>query len=135
MSSTVHRQLEIMRRLAGKDRDEQPATEGDDMTTWKDCERRIAQILGGERVPVTGRQRGDAPDISHPWLSLEVKHRKALPGWLLDAMRQAQASKRDGQLPAVILHGEGMDYRTSMVLVRLDDFVDWISNNTPKEAP
>jgi len=95
------------------------------MSTWKSVERAIANLLGGERVPVTGRQRGSAPDISHPVLSLEVKHRKTLPAWLYDAMEQAQASKRGDKLPAVILHGRGKEYRHSMVMVRLDDFVEW----------
>ncbi len=95
------------------------------MSTWKTVERKIAAILGGTRVPVTGRQRGSAPDIEHSHLSLEVKHRKALPGWIMEAMAQAQASKRNGQLPVVILHGERQRYAESMVLVRLDDFVEW----------
>lgn len=100
------------------------------MSTWKMVERQIARLLGGEekgcsRVPVSGRQRGSAPDVSHPWLSIEVKHRKSIPEWLMDAMAQAQASKRGRQLPVVILHKKQMEYRHSMVLVRLDDFVDW----------
>jgi hypothetical protein len=40
---------------------------------WKACERKIAEILGGVRVPVTGRQRGATPDVEHPSLSIEVK--------------------------------------------------------------
>jgi hypothetical protein len=32
---------------------------------WKQAERRIADLLGGQRIPVTGRQRGDTPDIEH----------------------------------------------------------------------
>lgn len=95
------------------------------MSTWKEVERQIARLLGGERVPVTGRQRGSAPDIKHPWLSLEVKHRKTLPSWLQDAMCQAQASRTGDQLPAVILHGHRMEYRHSMVVLRLDDFLQW----------
>ena len=53
------------------------------MKDWKACERRVAEILGGVRVPVTGRQRGVAPDIEHETLSIEVKSRKSLPEWLL----------------------------------------------------
>jgi len=33
--------------------------------TWKRTERSIAGIIGGERVPVSGRQRGDQPDVRH----------------------------------------------------------------------
>ncbi len=93
--------------------------------TWKRVEREIAAILGGERVPVSGRQRGDAPDIRHQWLSLEVKHRKTLPNWIFDALDQAQKSKAGQQLPVAILHGKGMGYKKSLVVIELDDFVDW----------
>jgi hypothetical protein len=44
---------------------------------WKAAERRIATLLGGKRVPVNGR--GDEPDVAHPWLAIEVKHRASLP--------------------------------------------------------
>lgn len=95
------------------------------MTTWKHVERQIARILGGERVPVTGRQRGSAPDIEHQWLSLEVKHRKALPAWMIDAMNQADASNNGEQLSAVVFHAKQMKYDDSIVMVRLSDFVEW----------
>jgi hypothetical protein len=45
------------------------------MTTrrsWKHTESRIATALGGERVPVTGRAKDDAPDVRHAWLSIEA---------------------------------------------------------------
>jgi len=42
---------------------------------WKQAERRIAAILGGRRIPVSGRGRGDNPDIERPSLSVEVKAR------------------------------------------------------------
>lgn len=109
------------------------------MTTWKQTERRIAKLVGGERVPITGRQRGDAPDIKHDWLSLEVKHRKKLPEWLHDAMDQAIKSKtpldpgkipggvlthidRD-KLPMAILHENGK--HNSYCVIRLSDFIEW----------
>lgn len=98
------------------------------MTTWKHVERELARLLGGRRVPVTGRQRGSAPDIEHPWLSLEVKHRKTIPRWLLDALAQAEASKRDGQLPVAILHQHRMEYADSLVVVRLRDWIDRFGN-------
>jgi len=47
---------------------------------WKATERRIAALLGGRRVPVSGRGRGNAPDIAHPWLALEVKDRPVREG-------------------------------------------------------
>ena len=93
--------------------------------TWKRVERQVAGILGGQRVPVSGRQRGDQPDIQHPWLSLEVKHRKTLPAWLADAMQQAEASRRGDQLALVVLHQERQAIGDSYAVVRLQDFQDW----------
>ena len=93
--------------------------------SWKRSERRVAAILGGERVPITGRQRGDAPDIRHAWLSPEVKHRAKLPNWLDDSLAQARAAARDGQLPIVVLHEAGRRHDDNLVLVRLGDFREW----------
>jgi hypothetical protein len=58
---------------------------------WKQAERRIASIPGGVRVPVPGRQRGDAPDVLHPRLSVEVKSRSKLPAWIEEGMRRAES--------------------------------------------
>jgi len=93
--------------------------------TWKSTERAVAAQLGGQRVPITGRQRGDVPDVQHDWLAVEVKHRKALPAWLHDAMAQAVAAQRDGQLPVVVLHEAGQQHDDDIVCVRLRDFVEW----------
>lgn len=96
--------------------------------TWKKVERKIADMLGGKRIPVSGRQRGDAPDIEHHWLSLEVKHRKQFPNWLHDAMDQAEKSQKDNQLPTVVLHQEGKLHKNDFVVIRLQDFIDWFGD-------
>ncbi len=74
------------------------------MKDWKACERRIATLLGGHRVPVSGRARGYAPDVEHARLSIEVKSRKWLPVWLEDALCQAEESAKEGQVPVAVLH-------------------------------
>jgi len=89
---------------------------------WKNVELSLARILGGERVPITGRGRGSAPDIEHESLSIEVKHRKSLPDWIKDAMDQAEKSNSSGKkLPIVILHEKHMKFDNSFVMVRLKD--------------
>jgi hypothetical protein len=88
---------------------------------WKACERRVAELLGGKRVPVSGRTRGDCPDIEHPTLSIECKSRKKLPAWIEDAMRQAEACARDGQLPLIVLHQDGQRYQDALIVMRLKD--------------
>ncbi len=95
------------------------------MKDWKACERRIAELLGGQRIPVTGRQRGDTPDIEHAALSIEVKSRKSLPAWLLKALNQAQAASKDGKkIPVVVLHQDHAPYAHSLVVLKLKDFAD-----------
>lgn len=96
------------------------------MKDWKACERRIADLLGGVRVPVSGRQRGATPDVEHATLSIEVKSRKSLPAWLLDALEQAQAASEDGRLPVAVLHQDRQPYRDALVVVRLEDFANYL---------
>ena len=60
--------------------------------TWKASERRIAAILGGERVPVTGRERGSAPDVEHEVFAIEHKYGKVLSSRFQTAIEQAQAA-------------------------------------------
>ena len=89
--------------------------------TWKATERALAVYLGGQRVPVSGRARGTAPDIAHPRLSLEVKHRKSLPAWLHEAMAQAVACAGPGQIPVAILHEHGRRHDGDLCMLRLAD--------------
>ena len=95
------------------------------MKDWKACERKVAALLGGKRIPVSGRGRGDNPDVHHELLSIEVKSRKTIPAWLEDAMRQAEASAKDGRLPVVVLHQDHRPHTESLVLLRLEDFADY----------
>jgi hypothetical protein len=98
---------------------------------WKATERKIAGLLGGRRVPVSGRGRGDAPDIAHPWLAIEVKDRATLPLWLLDALDQAEASATAEQLPVAVLHRAGDRHDQAVIVLRLADFVDWFGPVEP----
>lgn len=49
--------------------------------TWKNAERRVAEDLGGQRIPVTGIDRHGA-DVVTPLFHVQIKLRKALPSWL-----------------------------------------------------
>lgn len=91
--------------------------------TWKAVERKFADYFGGVRVPVTGRQRGSAPDIQHEKFSFEVKHRKSLPAWLFDAMNQAEESRTDGQMALVVLHQKGQTCGESLTVMRASDIL------------
>lgn len=98
------------------------------MPDWKRTERKIADRLGGKRVPVTGRARGDAPDIAHDRFALEVKHRRLLPAWLSDAMAQAIASCSGRRIPVVILHQHGHHHDNDFVVLRFKDFLDIVKD-------
>ena len=100
------------------------------MKDWKSCERRVAKLLGGKRVPVSGRSRGDCPDVEHPTLSIECKSRKKLPAWMEDAMRQAEAAAKNGRLPVVVLHQDRTPYGEGLVVLRLNDFADYLKWGT-----
>lgn len=97
------------------------------MRDWKQAERRIASILGGRRIPVSGRGRGDNPDIEHPTLSVEVKARASFPAWLEDALRQAELSATEGKTPAVVLHRDRKPYRDALVICRLSEFAELVA--------
>ena len=95
---------------------------------WKATERAVAAMIGGKRVPITGRQRGDVPDIQHPWLSPEIKHRQTLPAWIHDAISQAIAAAKSDQLPIVVLHEKGKRHTSDLVVMQLGDFQDWFGD-------
>ena len=82
----------------------------------------IAEAIGGKRVPVSGRNRGDQPDIEHNYLSIEVKLRATLPACLHDAMDQAAKSARENQTPCVILRQKGQRADDAFVVFRLGEF-------------
>jgi hypothetical protein len=96
---------------------------------WKQAERRIAAILGGRRIPVSGRGRGDNPDVEHPALSVEVKARATFPSWLEDALRQAESSATDGKTPVAVLHPDRARYADALVVCRLSDFADLVGSD------
>jgi hypothetical protein len=97
--------------------------------SWKAVERAIAAHLGGERVPVTGRVRGYAPDVEHPTLAIEVKSWANYPVRVADAMDQAVKAaewalkKGKGiRVPIAVIHKDYAPYDKSFVVMHLEDF-------------
>lgn len=108
--------------------------------SWKKAELELARRLGGERVPVSGRTRGWAPDIAHPRYALEVKTRVALANYLEDGMDQAVKSadwvkRREGvdKLPVLVIHKDGQHFDNAYVVVRLRDAREWWGIGDGKE--
>ncbi len=98
------------------------------MKDWKACERRVAELLGDRRVPVSGRAIATSPAVAHERLSIEVKSRKRLPEWLEEALRQAEAFSKEGQRTIAIFHQDGRHYADCLTVLRLKDFIGY-----PKE--
>lgn len=98
-------------------------------STWKQSERDMALALGGKRVPVTGRQRGDVPDVEHPTYAIEHKAGKVMSARMLEAVDQAVAAAAGTtKTPLVTIEqmaGRGHAKRR-FVLIRLEDWIAWM---------
>lgn len=93
--------------------------------TWKANERAIAKRLGGQRV---GNRGSNTEDVAHRWLSIEVKSRRALPAWLLEAVAQARRNSPPSRLPVVVLHQVGQRHANDLVVLTLGDFEEWFGS-------
>ena len=95
-------------------------------TTWKKHELRTALALGGKR---TGNRGINTNDVDHDWLAIECKHRKTLPDWLTDAMRQAEANRDSAEkLAIVVLHQHGQRSANDFVVLRMKDFQEFFGS-------
>lgn len=98
--------------------------------TWKASERKIAELLGGKRVPVTGRERGFAPDVEHPLFAIEHKYGSVLPARFQKAIEQAQAAAvGTDKIPLVTFEHarRGNVGNIVGVTMLMDDFLNLIS--------
>ncbi len=91
---------------------------------WKSTERELARLLGGERIPVHSTS-GVKCDVATPIADVEVKERKSIPSWLSEAVSQAKANCRKGQIPLVILHTKSQRHENDLVIMNLSDYRDW----------
>ena len=91
---------------------------------WKATERAIARRLGGRRTSHRNLGVG-APDVQAGPYAVEVKHRRALPAWLIGGLAQARRYADAGQLPLLVLHGAGRRHDDDLVVLRLADFETW----------
>ena len=93
---------------------------------YKDVERRIAKLLGGERNPLSGRNsKHCAGDVIHPKYLVEVKYREKNPslnqilGWLNEAVENA---KKENKIPLLILVLKGK--KKPILITYLRDVLD-----------
>jgi len=91
--------------------------------TWKAIERKICAKFGGKRSGPTGKMGPDCVETAP--FALQIKHRKNVPQWLTDAHVQALNDAPRGMLPVLVLHPKGWAIGESLVIIRLENFVDW----------
>ena len=99
---------------------------------WKEAEKGVAGLLGGRRVSNTKLGLRSA-DAETPAYSVEVKSRKDLPNWLVNAVGQAHRNAAPGKLPLVVLHQVGCRRMNDLVIVRMDEFIEWFGE--PERLP
>lgn len=92
--------------------------------TWKGYERRVAEDLGGRRIPVTGIDRHGA-DVVTPLFCCQVKLRKALPAWLWDWLGGIVANATpQGRVGVLLLKKPRQQDADALVIMRYQDFCD-----------
>jgi hypothetical protein len=90
---------------------------------WKRVERKIAELMGGKRIPLLGRE---GQDLDVPYFFVEVKSRKNIGEYLwkeyLDQiLTGAEVAGETIKVPAIVLHRPGMQYADSLVCFRIRD--------------
>jgi hypothetical protein len=97
---------------------------------WKRDERRIADLIGGHRVPINGR--GKQSDVRHSMFSVEVKHTERRWSLLDEAMEQAaEAATIEGKIPMVVIHySDTQTSRSAYVVFRMPGFQKLLEDAT-----
>lgn len=93
--------------------------------TWKATERRICKKLGGTRTPLSGsNSRITAGDCIHEKYFVEVKMRSRIP-FYSEFNKTIRKGKQEKRVPMMVIHEKGK--KSSIVMIRLEDFIDLIS--------
>ena len=101
-----------------------------DRSVWKNWERKVAEWFGGDavnakRIPVTGRQSGDAPDVETIKFAIEVKAGKVVSSRTLKAVDQAKkAAVATNKIPVVVqVHKVNKNVAVPLVTLDLTTFL------------
>ena len=91
--------------------------------SWKRFERKVAEQLGGYRIPVSGVSSGFKGDVSHPLFFVECKWGKQIPKTILKWFSKADGQSKDsGKVVLVVMKPRGV--HEEFVLLRFKDFLD-----------
>ena len=96
-----------------------------DRSTWKNWERKVAEWFGGDkvnakRIPVTGRQSGDVPDVETIKFAIEVKAGKVVSSRTLKAVDQARKAGATTNKIHVVVQVHKLNKSVAVPLVTLD---------------
>ena len=92
---------------------------------WKAFERRIAQRVGGKRIPITGERDGADVVGGGPFV-YQAKLRKGVPSYLKSWLRGiVEAGERSGSTGVVVWKQPGARDDDALVLLRLKDWQAW----------
>ena len=102
----------------------------------KSMERAITKIFqfdGARRVGILGKE-----DIVTNRFIIEVKERKSLPKFILNAYKQAEKHRTKDKIPLFILHELNKSHMNDLVILKLKDFLeivkdDWIKKYRTKK--
>lgn len=88
--------------------------------TWKNLERKVAKIICGKRIPVSGC--GDMKgDVFHKFFFIECKYGKQIPKKIINWYEKARSENTENKITLLILK-----YRYShdeFVFLTLKDFL------------
>ena len=93
--------------------------------TWKAYERRLAKLLGTQRIPVTGERNG--ADAETPLFCFQFKKRQTFPGYVaewLDSIRTNAAMREPAKIGVVVMQRPRRDDLDSLVVMSVRDFID-----------
>lgn len=91
---------------------------------WKNAEKKVAKIVGGHRIGVTGLATND---VEHGRLAIEVKHTARPPVFVVNALAQAKANGRAGKVPVAVIHPKGS--RQYLAVLALEDLAALIRDS------
>lgn len=97
-------------------------------STWKAIERKVAEVLGGQRIPASGNGAIKG-DVRHDRYLVEVKYGKQVPlrigKWYKEAVKDAltEAVNRGDPAALVPLLVVQRPREDPLVIMRLSDFV------------
>ena len=89
-------------------------------------EKRIAQMLDGERKGLFGGVDVTGVHIGNLSFDIECKVKSNMPTYLRRHYEQARRHSQPGNVPTLVLHAKHQPYEDDLIVFRLADFIAMI---------